>query len=160
MWQPTNKKIGGWWEYYLSPNDTLNQKEGDESITSHPMRPETKLNHGKQQTFDARTGDESIEQDLFVIFHGICSVFCTFLIFFDIYGFPALLVFCWGGDRACNKIELCEMSFGDASITSHLIFAVFFPNMTSQSQPTNITARVQLLTACKPLCLKSMRIEL
>ena len=130
------KPKGGWWEYYLSP--------------FWNMKPTWIMANNKHLMHDESIGQKTC--DLFMEFAG----FFAFFYFFWYLWVSCPPGFLQGGGRACNKIEIWEMNFGDESITSFL----FFSNMTSQSQPTNITARVQLLTACKPLCLKPMRIEL
>ena len=135
------------------PSETWNQKQGDESITSHPD--ETWNQHESWQTTNIWCMMKVLDKK-----HVICSWnlqgFLHFFYFFDIYGFPALLVFCGGGEGRAIKSKFERWTL----VMRVLPHFCFFSNMTSQSQPTKITARVQLLTACKPLCLKPMRIEL
>ena len=129
-------KIGGWWEYYLSPfwthetkrrvmrvlpltllkHETKNRVMRVLPLTQ--MKHETNMNHGKQQTFDAWWKYWTKNMPFF---HGICRVFCTFFIFLIFMGFLPSWFFA-GGGRACNKIEIWEMNFGDESITSFLFF--------------------------------------
>ena len=107
---PWNQKEGD--ESITShPSETWNQKEGDESITSHPN--ETWNQHESWQT---------------------TNIWCMMKVLMEFAGFFALFYFFWylwvscppgflqGGGRACNKIEIWEMNFGDESITSSLFF--------------------------------------
>ena len=93
-------KIGGWWEYYLSPfwthetkrrvmrvlpltllkHETKNRVMRVLPLTQ--MKHETNMNHGKQQTFDAWWKYWTKNMPFF---HGICRVFCTFLFFWYLW---------------------------------------------------------------------------
>ena len=105
-------KIGGWWEYYLSPFWThetkrrvmrvlpltllnpWNQKEGDESTTSHPS--ETWNQHESWQTTNIWCMMKVLDKK-HAIFHGNCRVFCTFLFFLIFMGFLPSWFFAGGG---------------------------------------------------------------
>ena len=147
------KPKGGWWEYYLSPFWNMKPKGGWWEYYLSPkwnMKPTWIMANNKHLMHDESIGQKTCH--FFVEFAGFFALF---------YFFWYLWVSCPPGFLQGGAGRAIKSKFERWTLVMRVLpHFCFFSNMTSQSQPTNITARVQLLTACKPLCLKPMRIEL
>ena len=115
---PWNQKEGD--ESIAShPSETWNQKQGDESITSHPN--ETWNQHESWQTTNIWCMMKVLDKKHVICSWNLQGFLHFFFIFLIFMGFLPSWIFA-GGGRACNKIEIWEMNCGDESITSFLFF--------------------------------------